>query len=657
MSETTGSVSSGQDMVATLGADDDFEGVDVRGLLDRIKQRRVLLGGLSLIVVSLLWRIQFLSHLYFRLDDFIDLDKAIQSPFDWSYLTYNGVGHLIIGVRAVGWFLARTTLYNWRLDSAVDLVLVGLSGLAALRMLRTMFGERPAILIPLAVYLFCPLTMPGLGEWSSALEAIPLQLAIFMAVDAQVRYLRTARRRYFVHAVLWVLFGLVFFEKGLVLPPLLFALTAGFFAGESSWLDGMRVTLIRLWRDWIVYAVLMAGYVVILAQSLRTSRVHPSVPASGAAVWHLTWGLVAKTFLPGAFGGPWRWFGGGTYALSSPPIQMVTLSLAAAVIVIGTSVWFSKSAWRAWAILAGWIVVADLFPIFAGRVNNYPLDLLASETRYVADAVPVLALCIGLAFWPLTDEPAAKAARVRAHAGSKTGQLLHYATGSLAAVFLFGSLWSVQAYQNATASTVASSYVRNATRALEQAPVGALVADAPVPAQIILNHDGSYVLASQFIGDMERNHFGHRVTWVEQPHGTIDGLSIFGTDGRLYLAKVTGAASPAVPRRTHLHGCWPAHHRTITVTLATLAPNTTSILRIGYIWVSAISSTVTVDYGQAVRTLDVRPGLHTGYVSVSGTVSSVVIKSSGVGRMCVGDVQVGSLAPDTAHPALPTAGQ
>src|SRR5713101_477876 len=176
-------------MVATLGADDDFEGVDVRALLDRIKQRRVLLGGLSLIVVSLLWRIQFLSHLYFRVDDFIDLDKAIKSPFDWAYLTYNGVGHLIIGVRAVGWLLARTTLYNWGLDSAIDLILVGLAGLAALRMLRNMFGERPAILIPLGVYLFCPLTMPGLGEWSSALEAIPLQLAAFMAVDAQVRYL------------------------------------------------------------------------------------------------------------------------------------------------------------------------------------------------------------------------------------------------------------------------------------------------------------------------------------------------------------------------------------------------------------------------------------------------------------------------------------
>src|SRR5579859_4560814 len=142
MGEMAGSASPGQDVVATLGADDDFEGVDLRALLDRIKQHWVPLSALALIVVSLVWRIQFLSHLYFRLDDFIDLDKAIQSRFDWAYLTYNGVGHLIIGVRAVGWLLARTTLYNWPLDSAIDLVLVGVAGLAALRMLRNMFGER-----------------------------------------------------------------------------------------------------------------------------------------------------------------------------------------------------------------------------------------------------------------------------------------------------------------------------------------------------------------------------------------------------------------------------------------------------------------------------------------------------------------------------------
>src|SRR5215470_13788128 len=128
-----GSVSPDRDLAVLPGnADDDFEGVDVRALLETVKRRRVPVVGLSLIVVALLWRIQFLSHLYFRLDDFIDLDKAIQSPFDWSYLTYNGVGHLIIVVCAVSWLPARTTLFP-----CTTVEYVGTVSLAIVRLMRS----------------------------------------------------------------------------------------------------------------------------------------------------------------------------------------------------------------------------------------------------------------------------------------------------------------------------------------------------------------------------------------------------------------------------------------------------------------------------------------------------------------------------------------
>src|ERR1700683_4666586 len=133
MMKLTKSIQSHREIASpSVNTDDDFDGFDVRALVARITEKRVLLGGLLLLAIAVAWRIDFLSHLYFRLDDFIDLDIAIQSPFNWKYVTYNGVGHLIIGVRALGWFLARTSLYNWPLDSAVDLIIVALSGLAAL---------------------------------------------------------------------------------------------------------------------------------------------------------------------------------------------------------------------------------------------------------------------------------------------------------------------------------------------------------------------------------------------------------------------------------------------------------------------------------------------------------------------------------------------
>ena len=47
----------------------------------------------SLIVAELAWKAQFLRHMYFRQDDFHDLDLAIQSPFSWRYVTFIGAGH------------------------------------------------------------------------------------------------------------------------------------------------------------------------------------------------------------------------------------------------------------------------------------------------------------------------------------------------------------------------------------------------------------------------------------------------------------------------------------------------------------------------------------------------------------------------------------
>ena len=131
--------------------------------------------------------------------------------------------------------MARISLYNWALASAVSLVLLAAAGLAAFRLLRTLFGNRPAILIPLAVYLLIPLTMPDLGWWSSAIESLPLQIATFMALNAQVHYVRTGRFRHAVAAAAWVVFGLIFFEKAMVLPALLFAVSSGFLIDGRWW--------------------------------------------------------------------------------------------------------------------------------------------------------------------------------------------------------------------------------------------------------------------------------------------------------------------------------------------------------------------------------------------------------------------------------------
>src|SRR5205807_1194400 len=70
-----------------------------------------------------------------------------------------------------------------------------LAGLALLRALRTLFGNRMALLLPLAVFLFTPIALTDLSWWAVGCQAVPVQLALAMAVDQHVRYIRTGRIR------------------------------------------------------------------------------------------------------------------------------------------------------------------------------------------------------------------------------------------------------------------------------------------------------------------------------------------------------------------------------------------------------------------------------------------------------------------------------
>jgi hypothetical protein len=630
---------------AVSDADDGLQWADFRSAVARIRTHHVLLLGLLMIVVQVAWKAQFINHLYFRQDDFHDLDLAVERPFSWSYLTYIGSGHLIIGLRAIAWQLVRTAgTYNWALASAVSMVFVVAADLAGLRLLRDLFGERPAILIPFGIYLLTPLTMPDLGIWSSAMESVPLQLAIFMAISAHLRYVHSGGWPHLAAAGFWVAFGLAFFEKGLVLPAVLFTLTAWYFCGGSL-LQGSREALLRYWRAWVVYVGLAAGYLVVLIDALRTSASQPNVPISAEATFRFAWELIRDTFVPGSFGGPWHWLtvAGESFAFANPPHVLVAVAMVVAVLTVaGTTLWRRVAA-RAWAILLGWVLLADILPVAIGRLNTVDVGILGLETRYVADAMPLLAVCIGLAFLPMLEPRGFPVAHVR-HA-AQSGQRFHPVFAIMAGLYVFGSIWSVQAYLSVTTGAPVVSYVGNASRAVKLAPRGATVMNLAVPGTMVEGLFGEYALQSKVIGDIDPG----KLRWTQHPHGTIDGLRIFGTDGRLYQAYVRGAAS--VPLAAG-QKCWPATQGAIRIAFDRSSPVSTGIMRIGYLSFAPSPETVTVLAGTNVRTMIVTRGLHSGYLPVTGRIRQITIIDPTPG-LCVGDVEAGNLRPRLTAPALP----
>src|SRR5262249_13642658 len=175
--------------------------------------------------------------------------------------------------------------------------------------------------------------------------------------------------------------------------------------------------------------------------------------------------------------------------MTNPPVALQQLSWAVAALVVIVSCAYRRRAWRAWAILAGWVIVADIVPVAIGRLSAggpgfaTPARL---QARYVADTAPRVVLCPGLAF--LAPPGGASAARCLPPAGTsaETGRAItrsaRAATLVVLAVFLAGSFWSLQSLERISHTGAARSYIATARAAIAQAPRGAVIVDAPTPA-------------------------------------------------------------------------------------------------------------------------------------------------------------------------------
>lgn len=626
--------------------------------------RGVVIAGLVLIAAQLVWKAVFLTHYYFWQDDFHFMEVALSHPFNWSYVTFNGAGHLSPGMYTVFWVVARGALYNWTAASAITIVLLALAGLTGLRLLRTLFGDRPAILVPLVIYLMSPLTMPTTRWWSAAVEMVPLQAAIFLALTSQVHYVRTRRVRHAFAATFWVLIALAFFEKALVLPLLLFGVSSGFLM-EGSWPRAMARCLTRYWPAWIMQIVAMGAYALVLKGSLHTSSVQPTVPGTAGGVATFIWTLIKNTFVPGALGGPWQWFpqstvqGGAQWAYSAPPSALIWLSLIVAACVILASVWARRYAWRAWAILVVWLLAADAAPVVLGRIGALGQGapaLFGLETRYVADAVPVLAICVGLAFLPVAGLPDLRQKRRMGTLQSTQAQPGRLVAAGLVGAFIIGSVYSVQTFQSDTNSLAARIFIENARAALAEAPAGTIILNQPVPAAVMIPLFGKNDRDSKVVKPTESTAAAARIRWTSSPTGTIDHLLAFGADGRLHQVAVYGQAS--MPFKPGQAACQQVSRDQAVVSFTSPTAPGTRVLRIAYLASSTVNGDqVTVRYGSTSQVLSVQSGLHSAYFSERGSAQSVTISGAALanGGLCVGAMRAGILYASNKGPAIPAA--
>ncbi|WP_374558568.1 hypothetical protein [Micromonospora sp. RHAY321] len=611
-----------------VAPDDDGPGPIGRWL----RADRVRAVAVALIVVSVAWRAGLATRGWFSQDEFVIAAQVLDTRLDPDYLLRTFNNHLMPGGLLVAWGMVRVAgfvSWPWVLLLAVGQAAVGI---ALYRLLRDLLRPGWGLLIPLCLYVFSPLTLEVSSLWLVGLLVLPVQLALVLAVSAQVRYVRTGRLRHLPVVVLWVVFGLLFDTKALLIVPLLFLLTVFLFTSGGVW-RSLRRAIGRYWPAWLVLGVLSGAY---LAFYLTRPARELDEPNSVGQVLTFLGDLVGETVVPGLVGGPWRW----TYAGDGPPLVdpydvAKWLSWAVLVALVVVTVRRRPSAGRAWLLLVCYLgLVAALFAVT--RLGGPLGPVVGVVPRYVADVMLVAAICVGAALlgtkdvneddvsaWPVPTvlrEPGA------------------FAVGLVSMILLLatigvGTLWSTARFGDNWSTKYGREYLATAQAELAAAPPGTVFLDTVVPDRVVAGYFWPDNLQSHFFRPAD-----HRPTFVTEAARP----SMFDEYGRIRPVVVQGRKilPGTVPDCGHLA----EGGRTTRIPLDGYLEEWPYVVQFGYL--SSGESTAVFRLGAATREITLQRGLNEVFFLLEGAGSSVeiTVQTPQVG-VCTQLITVGRAVP------------
>ncbi len=611
-----------------------------------LSARSVQLLAAALIVAQATLRGWTCLRGYFYIDDFSFTGRAMEYPL-WSpgYLTYPYNSHVMPGSYVWVWLTTHAFPLSWPPVAVAMLTLQALLSFLFYRLLAEVFGRRAAILAPLAIVTLSPISLPASLWWAAALNQLPQQLTLVAVLLLHLRYLRTGRRRLAVGAALTLVAGLLFSEKSLFALPLTLALTLAFFT-EGSLLTRMGHTIRRHWLAWALYALVSAPYLWLYITRVPTP-LRPSAP--GHDTLELGVQSLFRATIPGLLGGPWHWatigYAGG---LADPDAFLVVAAAMVIGLVVGATVAAHRGAATAWSLLAGYALVNIV--LLARSRATLVGPIVGTEYRYQTDVAIVAALALAFATMPIVGRyRLAAVARLRprpeTHRWFAERVLTPLRTVGLigpggeaalplvvVGVLVASSAWSTLAYDPLWVRNPARAYLTTLRAETASMPVGTLLADAPVPADVAWGLIGPYNRLSRitapFLPSERRLAPGHPAASIALPDDS----------GRLRLASVSGVHAAPGPSP----GCgWQLGAVPLVVPLEGTAPDAVAVIRIGYI--ASHATALTVSAGTTITTVPIEAGLHTAFLAVDGPVHSLSVTAADeTARVCSDDVTVGA---------------
>jgi hypothetical protein len=575
---------------------------------------------------------------FFSLDDYVFYTRAAEHPLlstDFLLEPYNA--HLMPGAMVWVWLTTRAAPLAFAPVVAVSLALQLAIDLAFFVLLRRLFGARPAILLPFAIFLFATLTLPGMVWWAAALNQLPQQLCTVLALLAMVRYVRTRRWYDGLLGVGAIALGLAFSEKTALAIPLVFLVTWLFLVGGPL-LRGLWTTLRRYWVAWAGYVTLAVGYAVGYALAVE-APVRGGV-TTGEAI-ELVDVVLRRSLLPGVIGGPWSWAPlGWVDSLADPhPIAQVVAGLVVGG-TIALTVWLRRGAARAWW-LAAFMIAGEIALLLFTRVQDTGVVNVGAEYRYLTDLGLVVALCLGLAALPVrapVREGTPVVLRPRERAVRRLERLpIDRRTIGVAAVMglVISSSYTLATYRERWADNPARPYVTNASADLDHVEPDTVVYDAPVPTAVVWRLLWPATLPSRLFGPTGANFESFR------PGQATTQLYDLGGDGRLRRSTVTGYAAVPGPVR---HCGWRLRTRAVTVPLYYEAYYWDWVVQVRYS--ARESGTLLLTAGETSVEVPITAGKGTAYAYVTGAVSNLRLATADPGNVvCTDDITVGLPQP------------
>lgn len=590
-----------------------------------------------LIAASVVWRASITTRGYLTADDFPLIAQADAAGLGLDHLFELYNNHLMPAGRLVLWLTHRLTEFDYWPYATLMIIGQLAVSVAFYRLLRLMLPATWALLVPLCLFLFCPLTLEISAWWAVGMNLLPMQLAMIMALAAQVRYIRTRRRGHLVSLAAWVVFGLAFFEKSLLIVALAFLVTVCLYSPGGP--VRAVVTAVRRWPlAWLVLTgislAFLAAYLTLSTSSLRE-------PTSSREVGTFLQQFFGQSLTSGLLGGPWSWLDASDGpAVAAPTITAQRISWVLVLAVVGVTLWLRRGvALRAWVLLllysslsAGIIGATRLGSVFSGVAGLVP--------RYIGDVLVVAAICVGVALCGLRredgdeedgekeeKEPAPRA--VRAHPRP------YAATLALATALLVGSsMYSGVDFGADWASKQGRDYLNTARAGLDEAQPGTVFMDQPVPEAVVPRLSTPWHMQSRFFSPLDEDPVF--VTQARQ-------LWIFDSSGKVRPAWVKGVKARPGPAP----GCGyqVTGGRPVTAPLDGTVVEYWQAVRMAYIVDRDTKATFRLSSGET-KTFEARRGLNAIFLLIYGGGGEVELTVADPGAsFCTNEIEIGELVP------------